>query len=266
MTPEQLFENIGLSESARERVGLFLATCDRLQVDAIVRDYREGRAEEAYKTSYELFGDAQGGIPILACQLLAVAQLRENYYQYEEQFGDVFTPTMKCFPRFLKENLERLGVEIFDKGWWSWRQVGGKLFRLGALEFEYREDGDIGIHIPSDAAFTPEAVDESLALARAFTKQYFPAFENADYACDSWLLSPALEQLLPPTSNIIRFRKRFEIVKFVPDHRGYKFNLFGCPKDTDPSQFVENTSLQRAAKAFVLGGGQIGCAKGIMKK
>ena len=81
--------------------------------------------------------------------------------------------------------------------------------------------------------------------------------------CDSWLLSPALEELLPKTSNIIRFQKLFRIVKVHYTFPQAEQRIFGEVLE-DKSGYPENTSLQKKAKAYILEGKEPGIGVGVI--
>ena len=97
-----------------------------------------------------------------------------------------------------------------------------KIFRLGRLQFAFEEceydapqlglrkgDPVIGVHIPADGAMTPEACDESFALAREFFAKYYPDYAYRGFTSHTWLLDPELKKLLNENTNIIRFQERF---------------------------------------------------------
>ncbi len=221
------------------------------------------RAEAAYTALAEALGEDDMGM--LACQLEAAAQTWERLFKLGVS-QRVLADTYKCFPRFLAETKYMTGKEKFDRAWWTWRQTGGLLFRIGQLEYEMLPDrGEISIHIPSDAVFTPEQVDASLTEARAFIAEFFPEYREAPYVCHSWLLSPELKKLLPEDSNIAAFQHRFAISQVEPDSREFMGWLFRCPEDTPVELLPEDTSLQKKAKQLLLSGGNIGEAGGKLK-
>ena len=74
----------------------------------------------------------------------------------------------------------------------------------------------------------------------------------------------ALEKLLPANSKILAFYRRFEIRKWDEDTDGYKQWVFK-DKTLAPECFPENTTLQRNMKKYVLSGGKVGEAWGILK-
>ena len=79
--------------------------------------------------------------------------------------------------------------------------------------------------------------------------------------CCSWLLAPALEKLLPPASKILRFQKRFRIIKTDEEASDFTFWVFRT-KGKNPQDFPENTTLQKNMKAYLLCGGKVGEALG----
>lgn len=224
------------------------------------------RFAEGYGKLREAADDPHG-LRMLAVFLRAALRTREQYREagIEE---NIFLDTMKCFPRFVGEYRESYGEYGFDRGFWAGRQLSLLLFRLGELEFEKAErDGEpaLAVHIPSDADLSPEKTGRSFALAEKFFRKRYPAYTRAPMFCNSWLLSPALPELLPPSSRILQFQKLFEVVSFdgyAQDYRQWVFKN----RDLPPERFPENTSLQRAMKAFVLRGGKVGCALGILKR
>ena len=221
-------------------------------------------ASQAYRELAELLGDDDMGM--LTLQLLAAAESRERW----EQMGipeEIFLDTMKCFSRFLRETRVRLGRDCFDRGWWTWRQLSMRLFRLGTLEYELLpQRGLVSVHIPSDADLSPEAVDASLETAREFFRKFYPAYAGADFVCESWLLSPELPPFLPEGSRILGFQQRFSLHETDPEPMDCLEWLFRVPENTPLECLPETTSLQRKVKKHLLSGGKIGTAVGVLKE
>ncbi len=207
------------------------------------------------------------GMEKLHVMLSAAVRSREKYIQRGIP-NRIYLDTFGCFKRFIGEYKASYGTYAFDRAFWCGRQTSLSLFRLGALEYEMIEEGGlpmISIHIPSDASLTPMSVDASLAEAEAFFNTFEPMYGNVPYVCHSWLLSPALEDILPVTANLIQFRRRFDIGGVHTQDESYKMWVFGDPR-LAPCDFAENTTLQRGIKQFVLGGGKVGSAYGTLKK
>lgn len=202
---------------------------------------------------------------MLACQIWVAAKTRECWL--EKGISDrIFLDTMGCYRRFLGEAVKKTGRLYFDRGWWTYRQLSMVLFRVGQLEYELSGDGkSISVHIPSDAYIAPAEVDASIAQARKFLKEVFPAYAECPMTCDSWLLSPELAKVLPEDSRILAFQRRFRIQEFHPDAMDCLEWLFSAAENAPLEQLPEETSLQRKVKHILLSGGRIGVALGVME-
>lgn len=259
MTSADLIEKIGIPYSVRERMAGKTAGVPRATIGMLAEF---DRAEEGYDALSQILGDDHMGM--LACQLEAAALCCDRMMGKGVP-EEVMVDTMKCFSRFLAETLVMTGEEKFDREWWTWRQTGGRLLRIGQLEYELVPgEKVVSLHIPSDAVFTPENVDTSLAQARKLLSVIYPDYAGADYVCDSWLLSPELGKLLPTGSNILSFQKRFRITKVELEPRDYLGWLFRVKGDVPVEDLPETTSLQRRVKQHLLSGGKIGIAWGVM--
>ena len=206
-------------------------------------------------------------IKILACMLKASADVYE-IYKDKGISDEIYFATMKCYTRFIDETSQMTGKLYFDRYWWTTRQAGCHLFRIGELEYEMKlieENIVIGIHIPSDVDFSPSAIDNSLASAKHFFATYYPELSNAEYRCHSWLLDRQLKEMLNDNSNILSFQNRFEIFdegEIGTDFIEWLYNT----KSTDYAMLPENTSLQKNVKKHLLSGGVIRNAYGRLKE
>ena len=213
------------------------------------------------------------GISELIHQLYDAVNSRENgaWCDIPEK---IWTDTMKCYPRFIKEHRRSYGTDGFDRYFWTTRQRDAKLFRIGALEYEMavKEDGQkvIDLHIPSDVVLDPEALDLSVSDARTFFRTYFPEWADVPMECGSWLLSPRLKELLPETSRILMFQRAFDIYETNLEDASaleWVFYVAGGQRLTfRPEDLPENTSLQKKLKALYLEGVNPGEARGVLKK
>lgn len=228
-------------------------------------------------------GRADGWLRILCVQLAAALHNKKRIYDGPGIAHTVFIDTMKCFSRFVREHKESYGDYGFDRAFWAWRQINGRLFRLGALEFEMARLSKLGlsqrvppvaddpespilsVHIPSDADLSRAALDDSYDQAEAFFARFYPDFAYTVIGCASWLLSPGLSTLLPPTSGILRFQSDYRILLEHPDSDDATIWVFKR-KYESLADLPENTSLQRRAKALMLGGGHVGSAAGILAR
>jgi hypothetical protein len=211
------------------------------------------------------------GYLLLACMLWAGRETLERFRALG--IGDaIFYDTFQCFPRFIREHFDSFGSYGFDRGWWTWRQISMKLFKLGELEFEMiqREvDGTqvnaINVHIPSGSHISAANCKASYEQARSFFRTFYPAYGEADYVCSSWLLAPALKQLLPPISNILTFQQDYEILESEPNDQEYMMWVFKT-ETQEYQKLPEDTSLQSQIKKYLLEGGKVGSAYGRLRQ
>lgn len=211
--------------------------------------------------------------------MLAVSCRTEERYRQRGIPEEVFLPTMDCFRRFLEETKARTGQWSFDRGFWTWRQTGGLLFRLGTLEFEYRKAGTgprpegleaespvLSVHIPSDAILKREELDRSYRMAhRFFSREMLFSFGVPKATiCSSWLLTPALDGLLSENSGIRCFAGDYRIYNMDEEDQEFYEWLFGGYKPL--GELPEHTSLQRAVKARLTAGGRLGMARGVLDR
>lgn len=223
--------------------------------------------ESSQKYLKESLAPDQNGFKMLSYMLSAASY---SYEEYQENGipQQIFVDTMKCFTRFIEEHKESYGIYGFDRDFWTGRQLSLQLFRLGELEFETVIENNkkmVSIHIPSDAILTEEHCKNSLEMAADFFENYKPDYMNVPYVCHSWLLSPALRDLLPESSNIIKFQNLFTITetdKSSTDFLMWIFKKEGIPMENLP----EDTTLQRNVKKYLMSGGQIGEGSGYIKK
>lgn len=221
---------------------------------------------DAVEELKQLVGFDPMGIGIL-WELLQFAEDARVKYRQKGIEEKIFVDTMKFCTRFLNSYYQTYGEYAFEWAHWFPRQLSLSEFRLGTLEYEYKEENGgkgIWIHIPSDADLSLEAIQQSYLDARSFFQKHFPDWANLDFYCSSWLLSPALKALLDPKSKILGFQKFFEILEEDPENLSVLRWVF--PKQKEVSEALdEETSLQKKAKAYLLSGGKIGTAKGVFR-
>lgn len=258
---------IKLQPEIKSHVLAFADSFDFEIVDKQLKDFLTyEKMKEAQIELQNILGDDKDNIKILACILKASVDAYE-LYKAKGICDEIYFATMKCYTRFIDETYKMTGRLYFDRYGWTARQAGCHLFRIGELEYEMKclEDKTvIGLHIPSDADFSPPAVDKSLENAKEFFAEHYPDLANSEYRCHSWLLDSQLKGLLSKNSNIINFQNRFEIFdegEVGTDFIEWLFNT----KSTDYITLPENTSLQRNMKNHLLSGGVIRNSYGRLK-
>lgn len=210
-------------------------------------------------------GDPKG-FYTLACQLHGALNTFRQYRQKEIP-DQVFWDTMDFIPRFLEWQKRYYGEYTFPWGWWFPRQLSLQEFRLGELEYErtfFENQPVVSLHIPSDAKLEPKLLRDSLTQMRELFIRLYPEHCQAPVLCESWMLSPVLKELLPSDSRILWFQSCFEVQNVDWDSDGVLDWVFPGPR-VPYEQLAETTSLQRAAKAYLMDGGKIGWARGVLK-
>ena len=115
------------------------------------------------------------------------------------------------------------------------------------------EDDIINVHIPSHVSLTKENTDIAYARAWEVLRACYPEYAPKCIACFSWLLDPQLKQFLKPGSNLIAFQDKY--MRFALKSGGTDVYSFLFKKPVEKNEdLCEDTSLQRAVKAYYLNG------------
>ncbi|MEU6377920.1 acyltransferase domain-containing protein [Streptomyces sp. NPDC046909] len=189
--------------------------------------------------------------PLAACfaayVLVATLPHTRAYHHAHGIPADISRRTLADLGRHMALHRRRYGTCGVRSPQWLTLHFRGELYQLGRLQFQranlWRRAAStfatagmnaaegtpcLDIHIPEFLGpLSPAACDRSLALARAFFAEHYPAEEYRTAMCHSWLLDPQLKQHLPADSNIVRFQERFRIARQDTE-----------PADTEPVQFV----------------------------
>ena len=223
---------------------------------------------------------ADNGFGVMAVFLAAALKTREMYGArgVDER---IYYDTMSFFNEILGENyIINGGCYSFDRASWYYRQIACIIYKLGTLEFEMKNlaggEADhfkmpdntpvLSVHIQTGSVFTRAALDTSYQMARTFFAKYYPDFKFEKIVCSSWLLSPALKELLAEGSRILLFQSDYEIVNVHADSDSYFIYVFNSTdKNINADLLPEDTSLRRAIKKRLLNGGKIGTGSGVLK-
>ena len=153
--------------------------------------------------------------------------------------------------------------------------LGRMQYEIGLHDFEslYPYIGEdavqVYLHVPRTGSFAPEVLDESIAMALEKLPRYFPGIDPSKivFTATSWLLSPDLDEILPPESNIRRFKDRFHVTEVYENRTGnfvdFVFGRTDVPKDYN--ELPEKSSLQRGLKQMLLSGRELRAGFGYMK-
>lgn len=161
---------------------------------------------------------------------------------------------------------------------WLAKTMKMQLYRIGSLEFMAgKAHGDcealglkkgdpiVEVHIPSGADLSPEACHASLEGAIAFYKAHFPEYKFAHFTCHSWLLDPALDALLPPTSNILKFRDMFTLISADESDAALRYVFRWNTNRRNLRNAVCPSSFAERMKKHILGGGVLHAAFGAIR-
>lgn len=268
---EQLCDGISLQPEVRTQV----LRLHREMDFAPYRDLMDGQFspdtwDESFERLEELLDPMdENGFMMLTCMMTWALKTWENYRKASIS-DEIFFATMGCFTRFVGEHMASYGEYGFDRGFWTSRQLAMRLFRIGELEYELRETKDQGkvvrLHIPTNCDFRMSQVAASYRDAKGFLAKYYPDYLDVPMMCGSWLLAPALREVLPKVSNIVRFQDLFELISVDEDSCEFMQWLYGDEELPVDEHLPEKTSLQRKIKQRLLYGGKVGTALGVLKE
>ena len=123
--------------------------------------------------------------------------------------------------------------------------------------------GAIEVHIPEDGRMLHEDCIDSYRAAVRFFAQSFPDKQFGGFTCNSWLLDPELQRILPAESNIVRFQREFYLIPIPTDDAQTLSRVFGSIPE-DLSKAPRETSLQRAILDHIAAGNQMRRGFGFM--
>ena len=215
--------------------------------------------------------DRSRGAGELSDQLLQALANRDSG-PWRGKSEAVWLATLSCFTRFVNEHKKQYDYAGFDRAFWTVRQVGARLFRLGELEYELMEENGekyLALHVPSDARLEADRLNASVANARSFMAEYYPEWKDAPITLTSWLLSQELAPYLPEDGRLIRFRCAFDIKPMQEDCLEAVLEwAFDMPREKRTAASIaslpENTRLQRSIKACLLAGDRPHEARGVL--
>ena len=250
---------------------LHLPEITHAALDTISLPANEPALREMFFSSPEEFNrtvpNDDNGLTVLKLYLHWLPEMKARYDAlgipqdiYENNLTDI---TLWCDDFTTKNSLP--GIAQWR---WAGKSLRLELFRLGRLQFEpiALEEAVVlngrsfsagtpalNVHIPAGEPLDPEACLASFHQSENFFPRYlgkaYPLF-----ICSSWLMAPALKEVLPPSSRILQFQSMFETLSTQPNRQAEE-RVFGFLAE-DPTTYPENTSLQQALKSYLLSGKQ----------
>lgn len=123
-----------------------------------------------------------------------------------------------------------------------------RMIRLAESDWECRVEKNspvLEMHIPAGGGMTLIACQESMRQALTFFPEHFPERKFAAFACKSWVFNTQLQEVLPPTANLVQFQREVYLLPTMSDGKAGLNFIFGT-KDVNLSTAARQTSIQRA--------------------
>lgn len=215
--------------------------------------------DETLKKLQAYVGTDERGVKIVTLYMHGLLTTYDRYLQ-KGISETIFWDTVAFIPRFVKEHKAKHGYSAFTWAFWFPRQIAMCEFRIGEYEYELlEEDGvkKIYIHIPSDAKLRTGKIEEIYP----FVEKFYPEYSHAEIYCNSWLLAPALAEILPEDSNILYFQRQFSVIEVEEDSPAFMDWIYPS-RELPYEQLPERTALQRNVKKYLLSGKKVGWAYG----
>lgn len=154
---------------------------------------------------------------------------------------------------------------------WIHKYAKGELFRINEFEYEtykHNEQDYVNIHIPAKTKLDVYSNLKSFKGAMDFFEKFYPEFKMNGLMCESWLLSPQVEEVMGKPTNISRFGDMFDLYD-IGDTNGdavFRF-VYGFAAPYPPIEDVpEDTTLQRKLKAYMMSGKRVYAMGGTISK
>ena len=198
----------------------------------------------------------------------------ERLYKEKNISYDILIDTISDLAVWINRHHDWFGEWGFSQYGWLINHIRGKIFKLGRLQFEpvklnkkdmipdelniylkNLKEGDLllSVHIPRGGKMDESACLESFERA----KEFFPKVLNYNFkafCCFTWLFDPAFENLLPPDSNIIKFRKLFKIYPCKENYDGLNYVFVNITKD-NIKDAPTDTYFRKKLVEHILSGG-----------
>lgn len=178
-------------------------------------------------------GPGRGAVPLLA--LLGASPTVDAHLRGRGIPDDVCRATLAEIGRQTSKTQRVQGWAGVQDASWVETVFRGGFTNVGRLQYELVHDDARGeyvvnTHIPAGGPLRPDDVAESLRRGREVMAAAFPEFGPiTTVVCNSWLLDPQLEELLPG-SNIVAFGRLWELEKSAPGDDDGLYFVFDVPR------------------------------------
>ncbi len=202
-------------------------------------------------------------------------------HKYEEMHisEEILLDTLSDIVVWCKEWSRIKGRLFLGELSWLAHHLTGRLFMLGRLQFNFDrskeniaelnlKEGDplIGVHIQAGSKLEIEECKRSFEMAREFFAKYFPEYQYEYFVCHSWLLDDTLKEILPASSNIIRFGDMFTKTSAI-EHDIIVRYVFGWDAKVSQVQNLPcNTALAKNVRRYIEEGKSFHITTGYIKR
>lgn len=134
---------------------------------------------------------------------------------------------------------------------WAVYFIRIRIIEIGSLQFEYKNNLIIKIHIPKKTNLSITEVKNSIKKSKDAIRKIYKINEF-NYICDSWLLSNQIQEIITKNTNIYQFHDLFDVKNgkdCVLDILNFVFEMEKCD---DYSLLPTNTTLQKKVKEQLL--------------
>lgn len=238
--------------------------------------YSDGLERGFFKIKYPSLEKRYGGAFALAATLLLARRTKNNY----ERFGmpeTVFWDTMSDIKLWEHNYFVKNGSHGIGELGWLKNHFKLEIFRLGRLQFQKTKlfdplfksvkgvrlgESALFVHIPQGEPLDIEKAKSSFLEANRFFEQYFPDFRYRLYVTETWLLYEKNRLFMKEGCNILKFSELFQHLGDKNLQKEATKRIFGKEYHADNRE----SSLEKAAKAYLESGGKLGIGVGYIEK
>ena len=198
----------------------------------------------------------------------------KSIYEKKNISEEIYYNTMLDLKWKLTETYNLYGIWGAFVAHWFRELFTLERFALGRLQFDITELGEsygeynkdakaVNVHIPPMGKLNHSDCIDAYKQAFEFFKDYKKDGKML-FCCHSWLLHPAMEEILPQTSNILIFKNDYHILR-VDNREPFReaWRIFYRDCDTCKIEdYPEDTSLRKKVKKWLLAGNKMGAALG----
>lgn len=230
----------------------------------------------------------------LAAIVLSLTSVRERFIKigFDETVFFATMSDVKIWGEDCREHFGEIGIDEIN---WLQLHINCRIFKIGRLQYQLsryyferktviggikirRGEKCFNLHIPRGERLDTDGCMKSLNCAVEILGKAFPKVRTDIMVCHSWMLSPSNENFVKPDGNIAKFARFFTLLGETPcasEHLKWIFNIRADEKVLqsnkatlgyyyDLSGFTPESSMQSAAKEYIMQGGYLSDGKGAL--